>query len=165
MSGGPVIRHEGSPIRKKIVSLGVPRFIFFPDVITLPLWHLLLRVRLLWFVCAKTRRFSQTSTVFAELDRSRSKNSTVFAELDGFCRIKHNYIGSLIHSAHCIVIQLISVRNILNHSTHIIDECVFCFLLGVCSNATNKCLVEVHFTLAFYFLELQSTVFASTLVQ
>ena len=102
--GSPVIRHEGSPIKKQNVSLGGPTF---HHVITLPLLHLLLRVRLLWFVGAKTRRFSQTSTVFAELDRSRSKNSTVFAELDDFSRIIHRYVGSLIHAAHSIVFSYI----------------------------------------------------------
>ena len=71
----------------------------------------------------------------------------------------------VIHSVHSIVIQLISVKNMLNHSTHIIDECVFCFLLGVCSNAANEYLVEAHFTLAFYFSELQSTVSVSALLQ
>ena len=108
--GGPAIRHEGSPIRKKNVSLGGPTFYRYTDVITLPLLHLLLRVRLLWFVSAKTRRFSQNSAVFeeldrycnknsmvfAEFDRSRSKNSTVFAEL--FCMIRHHYVSSLADS-------------------------------------------------------------------
>ena len=67
---------------KEKCEFGGPTFDRCTDVITLPLLHLLLRVRLLWFVCARTRRFSQNSTVFAELDRSRNKNSMVFAELD-----------------------------------------------------------------------------------
>ena len=138
---GPAIRYDGPPIRKKNVSLGGPTFYRCIDVITLPLLHLLVRVRLLWFVCARTRRFSQNSTVFAELDGSRSKNSTVFAEFDR-SRSKNSTVFAefdrsrsknlkvfagldiimlvvqLIHSAHSIVIQSISVKNILNHSTH-----------------------------------------------
>ena len=31
-------------------------------------------------------------------------------------------------------------------------------MLGVCSNTANECLVEAHFTLAFYFSGLPSTV-------
>ena len=38
-------------------------------------------------------------------------------------------------------------------------------MLGVCSNATNEYLVEGHFTLAFYFTELKSTVSACTLLE
>ena len=38
-------------------------------------------------------------------------------------------------------------------------------MLGVCSYATNECLVEAHFTLTSYFSELQSTVSAHALPQ
>ena len=117
---------EGPPIRKKNVMLGGPTFYRCTDVITLPLLHLLLRVRLLWVVCAKTRRYSQNSTVLNSIDlaaitRRLSQNLMVFAGLDIIM-----LVVQLIHSAHSIVIKLISVKNILNHSTHIIDECVFC---------------------------------------
>ena len=55
---------------------GVPHFIVVSMYnITLPLLHLLLRVRLLWFVCARNRRFSQNPTVFAELDGFRRTRS------------------------------------------------------------------------------------------
>ena len=74
---------RGISHKKEKCKLGGPTLYRCTDVITHPLLHLFLRVRLLWFVCARTRRFSQNSTVFAELDRSRNKNSMeLFAELD-----------------------------------------------------------------------------------
>ena len=69
---------RGNSHKKEKCKLGGPTFYRCFDVITLPLLHLLLHVRL----------FSGLSrTVFAELDQSRSKNSfsqnsTVFAGLD-----------------------------------------------------------------------------------
>ena len=75
---------RGTPHKKEKFKLGGPTFHRSTDVISLPLLHLLLRVRLLWFVCARTRRFWQ--------------NSTVFAELDGFRRTRHHSVGSLADS-------------------------------------------------------------------
>ena len=71
----PPIRHEGPPIRKENVSLGGPTFYRCTDVITLPLLHLLQRVRLLWFVCARTRRFRQNSIDLTTRTRRFSQNS------------------------------------------------------------------------------------------
>ena len=82
---GSCHKARGASYKKEKCKLGGPTFFRCTNVITLPLLQLLLRVRLLWFVCAKTRWFSQNSTVFAEFDRSRNKNSMVFAELYRFC--------------------------------------------------------------------------------
>ena len=104
---------------KEKCKLGGLTFYRFTYVITLPLLHLLLRVRLLWFVCARTRRFWQNSIDLVPRTRRFWQN-----KIAGFDIIL--LVVYLIHSAHSIIIRLSFVKNILNHSTHIIDECIFC---------------------------------------
>ena len=100
-----------------------------------------------------------------EINQANKKLSLALHRLEN----GHHYVGSLADSFSSLYfIQLISVKNILNHSTRIIDECVLLLRapsVGVCSSATNECLVEAHFTLAVSFSELQSTVSASALLQ
>ena len=60
------IRHEGPPHKKDKCKLGGPTFHRCIDVITLPPLHLLLRVRLLWFVCCCVLGYSGSSVAACE---------------------------------------------------------------------------------------------------